>query len=155
MSFDHIITKADNEDLDAIKTCASSAYQLYIERIGREPAPMVADFQEAIDNGHLFVARATGETSGILAFVVFYARDDHLHLENVAVLPAAQGQGIGRHLIRFVEERARLEKCRAVELYTNAKMSENLTLYPKLGYSEIDRRQENGFDRVYFRKEFA
>ena len=39
-----------------------------------------------------------------------------------------------------------------VTLYTNARMHENLVLYPRLGYVEIDRRREDGFDRVYFEK---
>jgi hypothetical protein len=31
-------------------------------------------------------------------------------------------------------------------------MTENLLLYPSLGYHLIDRRREDGFDRVFFRK---
>jgi hypothetical protein len=31
-------------------------------------------------------------------------------------------------------------------------MVENLAYYPRLGYVEYDRRREDGFDRVYFRK---
>lgn len=39
-----------------------------------------------------------------------------------------------------------------MELYTNAKMTENLTLYARLGWRETDRRTEQGFERVYFEK---
>ncbi len=73
-------------------------------------------------------------------------------LENVAVLPDAAGCGVGKTLIRFCEERARKLGCGAVRLYTNAQMKENLLIYPRLGYLEIGRRMENGFDRVYFAK---
>jgi hypothetical protein len=31
-------------------------------------------------------------------------------------------------------------------------MTENLGLYPRLGYQQFDRRVEDGFDRVYFEK---
>jgi hypothetical protein len=31
-------------------------------------------------------------------------------------------------------------------------MTDNLGLYPRLGYEEFDRRREDGFDRVYFSK---
>jgi hypothetical protein len=44
---------------------------------------------------------------------------------------------------------------RRVHLYTNAKMTANLSIYPRLGYVEIDRRSEDGFDRVYFEKRLA
>ena len=41
----------------------------------------------------------------------------------------------------------------AVELYTNARMTENMSLYPRPGYAETGRALENGFDRVFYRKE--
>ena len=31
-------------------------------------------------------------------------------------------------------------------------MTENLELYPRLGYREIDRRLDQGFQRVFFSK---
>lgn len=31
-------------------------------------------------------------------------------------------------------------------------MRENLTMYPHLGYTEVDRRQMDGFDWVFFEK---
>lgn len=123
---------------------------MYVERIGREPAPMVADFATAIKNEQLYVALEKGELVG---FVVFYPQRDHLHLENVAVSPEFQKRGIGSRLIAFVEQAARQDGFGRVELYTNAKMTENLELYPRLGYQQFDRRLENGFDRVYFSKD--
>ncbi len=35
---------------------------------------------------------------------------------------------------------------------TNEKMSQNLSIYPHLGYVETGRRIEDGFNRVYFEK---
>ena len=142
-------------DLAAIRSCAEAAYQIYVHKIGRKPAPMVADFEEAISKQIMFVARLEHAPSNIVGFVVFYKRGDHMHLENVAVDPQTQGKGVGRALISLVEQSAQAEGCKAVELYTNEKMTGNLTLYPKLGYGEIERRQEDGFNRVYFRKKIA
>jgi hypothetical protein len=31
-------------------------------------------------------------------------------------------------------------------------MTENLAFYPALGYTEVDRRREHGFERVFFEK---
>ena len=39
-----------------------------------------------------------------------------------------------------------------IELYTNAAMRENIEYYPRLGYKEIGRHEEDGFERVFFRK---
>lgn len=143
------IRAARTADLAAVRRIARAAYALYVPRIGREPAPMVADFAAAITAGRVWVA---GDP--ITGFVVAYPRDDHWHLENVAVEPAAQGAGLGRALIAHAEAVARAAGARAMELYTNAKMIENQKLYPNLGYTETGRSMEDGFERVFYCKEF-
>ncbi len=143
------IRLATPADLVRISTCAHDAYAPYVERIGRKPAPMVADFRRQIDEEKIFVA---ADPSDVQGFAVFYPAGRFMHLENVAVDPRYKGQGIGRALIDFVESAARDQRLAGVELYTNAHMTENLEMYPKLGYVEVDRRTEAGFSRVFFRK---
>lgn len=143
------IVQAEPEHLDAIRACAEAAYEKYVARIGKTPAPMVADFAGQIDAGQVHVLI---EDAAVLGFVVFYPRDDHIHLENVAVDPDHHGRGCGRMLIAFVEQQARRQGFEAIELYTNEKMTENLTFYPRLGYREIGRWEEDGFNRVFYRK---
>jgi len=111
---------------------------------------MVADFENHVLNGQIHVL-VDGEAR-ILGYVVFYARENHVHLENVAINPEIAGAGLGRKLIAFVEGQARQGGYDAVELYTNEKMTENLKMYPKLGYVETERKTEDGFDRVFYRK---
>jgi len=142
------IRLAREEDLAAVRAIARAAYSRYVALIGREPAPMVADFAASLAAGQLWVA---GDP--VCGFVVAYPRGDHWHLENVAVDPDAQGRGIGHALIDHVESVARAGGAVAVELYTNAKMTGNQTLYPRLGYIETGRRTEEGFDRVFYRKQ--
>lgn len=147
---DAAIRPARVADQGAIERVARAAYARYVPRIGREPAPMVADFAAAIAAGRVWVL---GEP--LAGYVVAYPRADHWHLENLAVDPAAQGRGLGRALIAHVEALAHRHGARAVELYTNARMTENLRLYPRLGYAVTARRFEEGFDRVFFRKALA
>lgn len=139
------IRPATSEDVPRIAAIARAAYAPYVARIGREPAPMVADFAPQVAAGHVWIAGETG-------YAVAFPRGDHWHLENVAVDPAAQGQGLGRALIAHVEALARAAGAAAVELYTNARMTENRALYPRLGYVETHRATEDGFERVYYRK---
>ena len=75
-----------------------------------------------------------------------------LRVENVAVDPLAQHQGIGRRLLEHADREAAALGLDEVRLYTNEAMSENLALYPRLGYREEGRRTEEGFARVYFSK---
>ena len=146
------VRKAAKADLSALVACAEAAYRIYVERIGRKPAPMVADFAASIDGDSVYVVIEAGQLRG---FVVCYPRDDCMFLENIAVDPKHQGQGIGSRLIAFVEAEARARKLEWVELYTNARMFENLELYSRLGFREIERRVEDGFDRVFFRKHLS
>jgi ribosomal protein S18 acetylase RimI-like enzyme len=84
--------------------------------------------------------------------VVFYVEDDHIHLESVAVLPSRSGKGVGKRLIDHAEQFAQQAGLKAVELYTNEAMAENLAMYSKLGYQVIGRKIQAGFHRVFFRK---
>ena len=143
------IRPATVEDLAGIQACARDAYAMYVERIGRQPGPMNADFAGLIAQGRVMVAIYDSVFAG---YVVFYGEGDHLHLENVAVSSAHAGKGIGKQLVAFVEQAARQQGVVAVELYTNEAMTENLKMYPRLGYVETGRRQQDGFNRVFFRK---
>ena len=140
-------------DEPAIRACAERAYARYVPLIGRRPAPMDADVAGQIAAGEVHVA--TDAAGALRGFVVFRDEGDHMLLENVAVLPEEAGRGTGGALIRFCEETARGRGFATVRLYTNARMTENLALYPRLGYAEIGRRTEDGFDRVFFEKTLA
>ena len=77
---------------------------------------------------------------------------DYLLLENVAVLPSAQGTGVGAALLEFAEQRARSLGVPEIRLYTNAAMTENIAWYPRHGYRETGRGEQDGFSRVFFAK---
>jgi GNAT superfamily N-acetyltransferase len=148
-----VIRLAAENDTMAIRDCAQQAYARYTPLIGREPAPMVADFEAQIADGAVHIAvDAEGAFQG---YIVFFRENDHILLESVAVLPRAVGQGIGKALIRFCEGEGRRYGLAAIHLYTNERMTENLAIYPRLGYTEVARRIENGFNRVYFEKRLA
>ena len=133
-----------------IRSCAERAYARYVAAIGRKPAPMVADFAAQIAAGHVYIA--TDTDNNLQGFIVFFPQGNYMFLENVAVRPSASGRGVGKSLIKFCEEEARRLGLGAVRLYTNEKMIENLSIYPRLGYDEVDRRTEDAFNRVFFTK---
>lgn len=145
-----IIRPARSEDSDNIRALVRGAYALYVPRMGREPAPVTADYKALVAEGHVVVAEDDG---GMLGAMVSYARGDHLHVENVAVAPSAQGKGVGKALMERAEVKAESLRLHAIELYTNEAMEENLPFYEALGFRITGRRVENGYNRVYFRKE--
>lgn len=148
-----MIRPATADDENAVRNCAESAYRQYIAAIGRKPAPMVADFRAQINRGQVHVAQGTdGEIAG---FIVFFPCKDHMFLENVAVFGSAAGRGVGRALIAFCETEAKRLELPCIRLYTNEMMTRNLSIYPHLGYVETDRREEDGFARVFFEKRLS
>ncbi len=149
VEFELTIRFAKQNDLASVQLCAAVAYQPYVPRMGKKPAPMIADFSNLIDCQNLYVLEYSNQ---IVGYVVFHSKSDHMFLENVAVFPIHQGKGFGRKLIEFVEAQANQAGKSAVELYTNEKMTENFSYYLRHGYKETGRRNEDGFDRVYFRK---
>jgi len=143
------IQKASPSDLERVTGCARDAYVKYVDRMGCEPAPMQADYASQIADGDVYIAQYGHSFAG---YIVFYSKHDLLHLENVAVLPEMSGTGIGRALVEYAERAASVRNLQAVELYTNEAMTENMAMYQNMGYVEIERKQQDGFARVFFRK---
>lgn len=143
------VRPAGQGDVDLLRRIATAAYQPYVARIGRAPAPMTADYAQAVRSGQAWVAVEDGQVAG---FVVLVAHPGYLLLENVAVDPAAQGRGIGSRLLGVAEEQARSLGLSEIRLYTNEAMIENLAYYPRRGYAETHRAEQDGFRRVFFRK---
>lgn len=143
------IRRAAAPDIGALRAVTDAAYAHYIPRIGRQPAPMTADYADAVRGGQAWLAVQDGQVVGV---AVLADQDDHLLLENLAVLPAAQKTGIGARLLALAEEQARSRGFGEIRLYTNQAMTENLAYYPRHGYTETHRAGQGGFRRVFFRK---
>jgi ribosomal protein S18 acetylase RimI-like enzyme len=146
---DYIIRQAKQEDQAALVACVQAAYSKYIERIGKKPAPMLADYKALIAQGMVYVLTDEKEVRGVL---VMMPQGRDMFVENVAVDPRLQGQGLGRTLMAFVEQQGRKEQLDEIRLYTNELMTENLLFYHQLGFEEEGRLVQNGYRRVFLRK---
>ena len=67
------------------------------------------------------------------------AQPDHLVIDTIAVVPEAQGRGLGRALLAFARRHAAENGLSEIRLSTNVAMTENLLLYPKMGFTETHR----------------
>ncbi|MFI8827977.1 GNAT family N-acetyltransferase [Streptomyces sp. NPDC053431] len=137
-------------DVPAVKAVIDAAFHHYIERIGVVPAPMEEDHAANVAAGRVFVA---GEP--VAGLVVVIPEAGHLYLDTVAVHPDAQGTGLGRTLMAWVEERARELGLPEVRLLTNAMMWENQKLYARYGYEVTERRVDGPYDRIHYRKDVS
>ena len=135
-----------------IAGCAMAAYQHYIARIGKPPRPMLDDYAEIIDQHLVWVVKDGGRVVG---FVVLVGQGIEMLLDNVAVHPDYQGNGLGKWLLAFAEAEAQRRGFSAITLYTHETMVENIKLYQKLGYVVTERRVEHGYRRVYMKKQLV
>src|SRR5262249_35456370 len=143
-----LIRKATAEDTARIRAIARAAYAKYVPRIGREPAPMVADFAAEVAAGHVVVIATAGAADG--SIVAPTAADPHL-IGNIARDPARQGQGLVGRLMDPAVGEAKRRRLPAIRLYTNVAMTENLSMYAHMGFVETHRAVEKGANRVYLR----
>jgi GNAT superfamily N-acetyltransferase len=136
-------------DVDVLRAIAAAAYRQYIPRIGQRPAPMTADYAQAVRDRQAWAAIENG---AIVGFAILIPQPGCLLLDNVAVRPAAQGRGVGTRLLALAEDHARRLGLSEIRLYTNEAMTENLAYYLRHGYAETHRAEQDGFHRVFFRK---
>ncbi len=144
-----LIRQAVAADQRAVVACVRAAYAKYLVRMGKEPAPMHADYEALIAQGVVYVLADEDEVRGVL---VMMPQERSLFVENVAVDPRFQGQGLGQGLMTFVEQQARKEHLNEIRLYTNELMTENLRFYHQLGFEEESRGIQDGYHRVFLRK---
>ena len=109
---------------------------------------MLADFTRHITDDTVFIAT----NDMICGYVVLCHDLACWRLDNIAVAPSNQRQGIGAALIRHSEFFMAKRGAVSYQLYTNDLMHENINWYRNSGFREIARREEHGFKRVYFEK---
>jgi len=137
-------------DVAAVTYCVCQAFMHYIPRIGRQPGPMLDDYRALVGQGFVTVACQKDEVVGVL---VMFETDEGFCIEAIAVLPSAQGSGLGARLLSFAEVAAKQSGYASIYLSTHRLMVESQAVYAHLGYVEFDQRIVNGFDRIFVRKQ--
>jgi GNAT superfamily N-acetyltransferase len=140
---------ATSDDAASVAATVCEAYVHYIERIGKQPGPMLRDYSSVIETDHVYVAVNGGRVIGTMTLKV---TDEGYFLENVAVRPEVKGTGVGRQLLQLAEAEARRKGYDSIHLSTHELMTENRALYSRIGYVEGDHRVVNGYPRIFFRK---
>ena len=132
--------RATQADVAAIRDLTRAPYAKWVPVIGREPKPMGADYESAVQN-HRFDLLYLGDVlAGLIETV---DQKNQLLIENVAVSPEFQGLGLGSKLMAHAEEIATSLGYDRVWLYTNQRFTQNIALYRKLGY-HIEREEDVG-----------
>jgi len=141
-----IIRKAVMSDAAPLNECMQAAYKIYTSRLGGKALPpMAVDYREEIRFFPVWVAESDGFVVGGL---ILMPEDEHMTIANIAVHPKFQGNGLGRDLMELGETQAKQKGYSELRLATHILLTENLSLYSHLGWSETDRDET----RVYMKK---
>ena len=140
------VRKAVLSDAESLNECMQAAYKIYTSRLsGRTLPPMEVDYREEIRSFPVWIAESDGTLVGGL---ILMPEDGHMSIANIAVHPQFQGKGLGRGLMEFGEAEAKQKGYSELHLATHILLTENLSLYSYLGWSETGRDES----RVYMKK---
>jgi ribosomal protein S18 acetylase RimI-like enzyme len=147
-----VLRPATEADIPRLTELVQAAYGHYVERLGGPPRPMTDDYADVIRRYRVTVAERGGEIAGL---IVLGTSDEGFLIDNVAVHPSHQGNGVGRALLEHAELAARRDGFDSIHLYTHERMTENLALYSRIGYVEYDRRLYGDACLVFMRKQLG
>ncbi|MCP2335409.1 MFS transporter [Actinomadura rupiterrae] len=140
------IRPARPSDRPDVERVVQAAYAPWTEIIGTPPLPLSSDYAALIEAGRVFVL---DDLSGL---IVLIPEDGRLLVDNVAVDPSHQGEGLGSRLLDYAEDRARELGLPALRLITNEKMTSNISRYERRGYRETGRESIQGRHAVHMSK---
>ena len=146
------IRLAQPTDAAAVTACVCEAFIHYIPKIGKQPGPMLDDYQALIMQKHVHIAC---RDTAIVGVVVLLETDEGFCIETIAVHPNVQGTGVGRKLLDYAEEAAKAAGYPSIYLSTNRVMYASQAVYAHVGYVEFDQRVVNGYDRIFVRKQLS
>jgi DNA-binding MarR family transcriptional regulator/GNAT superfamily N-acetyltransferase len=113
-----------------------------------------ADPEELVEpRGLVLVARLRGEPVGCGALKLH--RREPAEIKRMWVAPAARGLGLGRRLLRELEDHARDRGATKARLETNRTLTEAIALDRSAGYVEVDPFNDEPYANHWFEKQLV
>jgi GNAT superfamily N-acetyltransferase len=138
MTFD--VRRASPADAVALPGIERSAAQLFrleppLAWLANAEVPDAGQHLQAIEQAYVWVAEnSDGQLTGFVRAVDI---DQHMHIEELSVSQAFQGQGMGRALVAAVIEQARVMQLNSVTLTTFRDLPWNAPFYQRMGFVEL------------------
>jgi N-acetylglutamate synthase-like GNAT family acetyltransferase len=147
---DLTIRKATPEDADGVFALIVATFTGFMEQIGAAPGPMRADYAAVIREDEVWIVDGN---RGPMACVVLVRKEDHLLVEGLAVRATAQRTGVGGVLLDFAATRCADMGLPELRTYANIAITDIPKILGRMGWEEMYRVLEEGFERAYFRKD--
>jgi len=163
-----VAVAGDVEAMQRIEVRAGARFrEVGMDDVADDPPPPADLLHGHVDAGLAWTA-VDGDGTAV-GYLVAEVVDDALHVEQVSVDPAAQGQGVGRALLDAAASEAARQGLAALTLTTFRDVPWNAPLYAHLDFRELgpdeigpglaavrDREAEHGLDpsaRVCMRRD--
>ena len=133
---------ADRPHLLALLAAQLAEHDIALDTPGLEQA--VDGMLEDPRRGAFLVAREGEEVVGVACLAFIWTLEHgglSLWLDELYVLPARRGQGIGRALVHATLEEGRRRGCKAVDLEVEASHARVEALYRREGFTPHERRR--------------
>jgi DNA-binding MarR family transcriptional regulator len=146
--------RVEDPSTPAARFCIESYFAELRERFeqGFDPARSVLpDVGELVEPaGLLLVARLRGEPVGCGGLRLF--EGGLADVKRMWVAPSTRGLGLGRRLLRELEEHARRRGAVTIRLETNRALTEAIALYRSSGYVEVEPFNDEAYADHWFAK---
>ncbi|HOV14856.1 MAG TPA: GNAT family N-acetyltransferase, partial [Spirochaetota bacterium] len=107
----------------------------------------IQDIENEFNDKIFFIASFNDKLIGSIRG---YQKDETLFIEKIIVHPDFQNLGIGKLLIKTIEDY--FKDCKICELFTGSRSEKNLKLYNKLGYQIYKEEKINDYYGIVFLK---
>lgn len=146
------VRRATPADAPAVRQLVRDAYAKWVPVMGREPMPMLADYDLAVREHEVDLVYVGGQMAALVEMIV---HPDHVFIENLAVAPGHQGLGLGRQLLAHAEVLARGLGLAEMRLLTAQEMAGNVAFYQSFGYRVTRTEPFKGGVTVYMSKDLV
>lgn len=115
-----------------------------VQAVDREsfPSPWTREMYEAelLNSGTSFILVGRVPGTAVAGYCSYRLVADELQINNVAVLPARRGQGLGRALVQAAAAHGRRAGARVALLEVRRSNAQAQRLYLRLGFRQIGQR---------------
>ena len=143
------IRAATVADLASIVRCADLAFAPFAAHSDKRDVKLEENLRSQILEGSIHLLCDEGQ---VLGYISLWPTANQMFVDTLAVLPKHHRQGLGSQLLAFADRETLRLGLSSVNLFTKAKMADNLAFYKRRGYRETGRCDDDGFCRVFFSK---
>lgn len=141
------ITRANVNDAEEILNLQKLAFQTQARIYNDDKLPpLIQEIDEIKQEFNVKIVLKAIINSQIIGSVRAYENEGTCYVGRLIVHPDFQNQGIGRQLMRAIEDL--FNDCARFELFTGYKSEKNIHLYQKLNYKTFKIGEEDSTSRV-------